>query len=379
MARNFPVTPPTNGSGPRPEPGARAGIGGAWAPSTVLVTGGAGFVGSLTCTELLDHGYEVIVVDDYSNSTPQVFARVERIAGRFVGAVYELDIRDRRALSAVFDRHSVDAVVHFAAHKAEGRSTRMPVQYHDTNVGGTTALLSTMHEHGVHRLVYHSSYALYGNAGPGPLDERTPVSPLTPYALSKWLSEQILTDVCRHCPQCTVVCLRCATPAGAHPSGLLGEDPHHAPDSLLPHIAQVAAGRREQVPVCGGDLPTRDGTTVRDYLHVMDAVEAHRLALDHLADGPGMTVYNLGRGEGSSTLDVVAAFGAASGRPVPYGVVSGRSGAVPELITDSTALTRAWGWRPTRTLTDVCRDAWHFQRHNPDGYADSARRPGPKG
>ncbi|MFH8656188.1 UDP-glucose 4-epimerase GalE [Streptomyces afghaniensis] len=351
------------------------GPGSIWAPSTVLVTGGAGFIGSHTCVELLDHGYEVIVVDNYSNSTPQVFARVERIAGRFVGAVYELDIRDRRALSAVFDRHSVDAVVHFAAHKAGGASTRMPVAYYDTNVGGTTALLRTMQEHGVRRLVYPSSCWVYGDAGRGPLDETTPARPGTPYAASKWICEQILADICRRDPDYTVLCLRYPVPAGAHPSGLLGEDPRNTPENLLPHLAQVAVGRRERLSVFGDDYPTRDGTGVRDYLHVMDAVEAHRVALDHLGGAPGMHVYNLGGGSGSSVLDVVDAFSRACGRPLPYDIAPRRPGDVAELVADTTAVTRAWGWHPTRDLSDVCRDAWRFQRLNPDGYVDSARRP----
>ncbi|MGW5133818.1 UDP-glucose 4-epimerase GalE [Streptomyces sp. NPDC004135] len=350
-----------------------------WAPSTVLVTGGAGFIGSHTCVELLDHGYEVIVVDDYSNSTPQVFARVERIAGRFVGAVYELDIRDRRALSAVFDRHNVDAVVHFASHKAGSLSTRMPVPYYDTNVGGTTALLRAMHDHGVRRLVYASSCWVYGDAGGGPLDETTPVRPGTPYASSKWICEQILADVCSRDPDYTVLCLRYPVPAGAHPSGLIGEDPRHTPQNLLPYLAQVAVGRRERLAVFGNDYPTSDGTGVRDYLHVMDAVEAHRVALDHLDDEPGMHVYNLGAGTGSSVLDVVSAFSRACGRSIPYDVVPRRPGDVAELVADARAVERDWGWRSSRSLSDVCRDAWRFQRLNPRGYVDSARRPGAKG
>ncbi|MFF7133780.1 UDP-glucose 4-epimerase GalE [Streptomyces sp. NPDC008196] len=339
----------------------------------MLVTGGAGFIGSHTCVELLDHGYEVIVVDDYSDSKPQVLARVERMAGRFVGAVYELDIRDRRALSAIFDRHSVDAVVHFAGHKAASRSTWMPVQYYDTNVGGMTTLLRTMHDHGVHHLVYPSSCSVYGDAGPGPLDESTPVRPTNPYAASKWICEQILADVCRHCPACTVLCLRYSTPSGAHPSGLLGENPRTTPDTLMSCVTQVAEGRLERLHVYGADFPTRDGTAVRDYLHVMDAVEAHRVALDHLTDGPGMRVYNLGAGQGSSVLDVVATFSGACGRPIPYDVLPRRPGDIAELVADPTAVTRDWGWRPTRGLADICRDTWHFQQLNPNGYVDPRR------
>jgi UDP-glucose 4-epimerase len=344
-------------------------------PSTILVTGGAGFIGSHACVELLDHGYELVVVDDYSSSTPQVFARVERVAGRFVGVVYELDIRDRRALSAVFDRHSVDAVVHFAAHKSVGGSIRMPVRYYDTNVGGTTALLRTMHEHGVHRLVHSSSCSVYGDEGRGPLTEATPARPTNPYAASEWICEQILADVCRRCPEYTVLCLRYFNPAGAHPSGLLGEDARGTPESLMRSLAQVATGRRERLRVFGDDYPSHDGTAIRDYLHVMDTVEAHRVALDHLAGGPGMRVYNLGSGKGSSVLDVVAAFSRVCGRPVPYEIVPRRPGDVAELVADTTAVERAWGWRPTRDLDGICRDAWRFQRLNPHGYAGSPRRP----
>ncbi|MET9732030.1 UDP-glucose 4-epimerase GalE [Streptomyces sp. NPDC006458] len=347
-------------------------------PSTVLVTGGAGFIGSHACVELLDHGYEVIVVDDYSHSSPQVLTRVERIAGRFVGAVYELDIRDRRALSAVFDRHSVDAVVHFAAHKAVGASTRMPVPYYDVNLGGTTALLTAMHEHHVRRLVFSSSCSVYGEAGGGPLDESTPARPTNPYARSKWLCEQILADVCRHWPEFTVLCLRYFNPVGAHPSGLLGEDPGGTPDNLMPYIAQVAVGRRERLRVFGADYPTPDGTAIRDYVHVMDTVEAHRVALDHLSDAPGMHVFNIGTGIGSSVLDVATAFGSACGRPIPYEIVERRPGDVAELVADASAVDHAWGWRPTRDLFAMCRDAWHFQLLNPRGYAGSARRPSTK-
>ncbi|MFJ5774093.1 UDP-glucose 4-epimerase GalE [Streptomyces sp. NPDC093094] len=346
----------------------------------MLVTGGAGFIGSHACVDLLDHGYEVIVVDDHSHSTPQVLNRVERIAGRFVGAVYELDIRDRRALSAVFDRHSVDAVVHFAAHKAVGESTRMPVQYYDNNVGGTTSLLSAMHEHDVRQLVFSSSCSLYGDTGGGPdggpLDESTPPAPVNPYASSKWLCEQILADVCRHWPELAVLCLRYFNPVGAHPSGLLGEDPGGTPDNLMPYVAQVAVGRRKQLRVFGGDYPTPDGTAIRDYLHVMDTVEAHRVALDHLAGESGMRVFNLGTGTGSSVLDVITAFGSVSGRTIPYEIVGRRPGDVARLVADASAIGRAWGWRPTRDLSTMCRDAWHFQRLNPNGYAGSARRPG---
>lgn len=337
--------------------------------TSVLITGGAGFIGSHTCAELLSHGYDVIVADDFSNSTPQVFGRIQELTGRRVGAVYGVDICDRRALTAVFERHQVDAVVHFAARKAVGESTRMPVEYYDTNVGGTTNLLRTMQEHGVHRLVYSSSCSIYGDAGGGPLDEATPARPTNPYAASKWACEQILADVCRRCPEFMVVALRYFNPVGAHPSGLLGEDARGVPANLMPYLAQVAVGRLARIDVFGDDYATADGTAVRDYIHVMDTARAHRIALDRIAEAPGMRVYNLGVGRGRSVLEVIAAFGEACGRPIPYRIVSRRPGDVPELVADATAVARAWGWHPTRDLADMCQDAWRFQRLNPDGYA----------
>ncbi|WP_030251323.1 UDP-glucose 4-epimerase GalE [Streptomyces violens] len=343
-------------------------------PPTILLTGGAGFIGSHTCAELLHHGYELIVVDNFANSTPRVFPRVERLTGRHIDAIYDVDIRDRHALSAVFDRHSVDAVVHFAARKAVGESMQLPVEYYDTNIGGTTSLLRAMQEHRVHRLVFSSSCSIYGDAGRGPLDETTPARPTNPYAASKWACEQVLADVCRRCPQFTVLCLRYFNPVGAHPSGLLGEVPRGTPGNLVPYVAQVADGRRDRLSVFGADYDTPDGTAIRDYLHVMDTAEAHRVALEHLADGPGMHVFNLGVGAGRTVLEVIAAFEAACGSPIPYQVVPRRPGDVTELVADPTAVERAWGWRATRGLADMCQDAWRFQQHNPHGYAGRAQQ-----
>ncbi|GAA2445260.1 UDP-glucose 4-epimerase GalE [Streptomyces lavendulocolor] len=340
-------------------------------PSTILVTGGAGFIGSHTCVELLEHGYEVIVVDDYSNSAPQVFDRVQRIVGRFVGAVHKLDIRNRHALSAVFDQHHIDAVIHFAARKAVGESVRMPAEYYDTNVGGTTSLLLAMREHDVRQLVFSSSCSVYGEADGGPLSERTPARPTNPYATSKWICEQVLSDVCRLHPGFTVLSLRYFNPVGAHSSGLLGEDPHGVPDNLMPYLAQVAIGRRDRLKVFGGDYATADGTAVRDYLHVMDVAEAHRIALDHLSDRPGFHVVNIGTGKGSSVLDVIATFGDACRRPLPYQIVDRRPGDVAALVADPAVAEREWAWRPTRDLAQMCRDAWRFQQLNPLGYRAS--------
>ncbi|MFF9813181.1 UDP-glucose 4-epimerase GalE [Streptomyces sp. NPDC014006] len=347
------------------------------APSTILVTGGAGFLGSHTCVDLLDHGYEVIVVDNRSPALRQVLARVEQLAGRFVGAVYELDIRDRRALSAVFARHPIDAVVHFAALTSARTSLTRPVEYYDANLGGTTTLLRSMHEHGVRHLVFSSTCALYAPTEQGTHTESDPIRPEDPFAASKWACEQLLADVCLRRPEYTVVCLRHFTPAGAHPSGLLGGGGPGTHDSLLPSVAQVAAGRRRRVRVYGGDYPTSDGTAVRDYMHVLDTVEAHRLALNHLADAPGLHVYNLGSGRGVSVLEVVAAFSRVCGRALPYEVVPPRPGDAARRVADAGAIGRAWDWSPSRGLDDVCRDAWRYQRLRQVGYGDFVRPSGP--
>ncbi|MFD8391375.1 UDP-glucose 4-epimerase GalE [Streptomyces sp. NPDC059680] len=337
-------------------------------PETVLVTGGAGFIGSHTCVELLDHGYEVVVVDNHVNSSPEALDRVAKVAGRPLAAVHRVDVRDRKALSEVFAAHPVDAVIHFAARKAVGESVALPVEYYDTNVGGTCTLLSVMHEHGVHRLVFSSSCSVYGDADTVPLTEQSPVAPTNPYARTKLTGESILQDVCAHLADMKVLALRYFNPVGAHPSGLLGEDPRGVPNNLMPYVAQVAVGRREQLSVFGDDYPTPDGTGVRDYIHVVDVAEGHRVALEHLDDRPGMRVFNLGTGAGTSVLQLVAAFGEVSGRPVPYRIVGRRAGDVAELVADASAVADAWGWTTTRDLTAMCRDAWRFQERNPDGY-----------
>jgi UDP-glucose 4-epimerase len=344
------------------------------APSTLLVTGGAGYLGSHACVELLDHGYKLIVVDDYSGGWPQVFARVERIAGRFVGAVYELDIRDRHALSAVFDRHTVDAVVHFAGLTPGRAPARDPVEHYDSGVGGTTALLRAMDEHGVHRLVYSSSCAVRDNPA-GPDGEGTAADrSITPLTVAQGVCEHLLADLCARRPDYTVLCLRLANPAGAHPSGLLGQDPRGAPRALMPYLAQVAVGRLPKLPVQGADHLTPDGTPVRDFVHVMDAVEAYRLALDHLDDAPGLHTVDVGRGRGVSVLEVVAAYSRACGRALPYEFAPRRPGSASTRVADPGTAAHAWGWRPVRDLDAMCRDAWRFARLNPHGYAGSARR-----
>ncbi|MFC9734855.1 UDP-glucose 4-epimerase GalE [Streptomyces roseolus] len=338
-------------------------------PQTVLVTGGAGFIGSHTCVELLRSGHEVVVLDDHSNSSPESLDRVAKIAGRPLTAVHVADVRDRRALDAVFEDHPIDAVIHFAAKKAVGESVRIPLAYYDINVGGTTALVAAMHDHGVHRLVFSSSCSVYGDATAVPLDEESPTAPTNPYAATKWTCEQVLADVCRHVPELRVLALRYFNPAGAHPSGLLGEDPRGVPNNILPLLTQIAVGRRDELSVFGDDYPTPDGTGIRDYVHVVDVAEGHRTALDHVDDEPGMRVFNLGTGRGASVRELVRTFEEVSGRPIPYRVTGRRPGDVAELVADPAKATEAWGWTARRDLTAMCRDAWNFQQQNPYGYA----------
>ncbi|MFH9863675.1 UDP-glucose 4-epimerase GalE [Streptomyces sp. NPDC017202] len=338
-------------------------------PATILVTGGAGFIGSHTCVELLAHGHDVVVVDNHVNSSPHALDRIVKTAGRPLAGAHRVDVRDRQALDRVFASHQVDAVIHFAAHKAVGESVARSVEYYDTNVGGTCALLSVMREHGVHRLVFSSSCSVYGDARTVPLTELSPVAPTNPYARTKLMCERILEDVCAHQAEMKVLALRYFNPVGAHPGGLLGEDPQGVPNNVMPYVAQVAVGRRERLDVFGDDYPTPDGTGVRDYIHVMDVAEGHRIAVERLDDRTGMRVFNLGTGTGTSVLQLVAAFREASGRPVPCRIVDRRPGDVAELVADAGAVAAAWGWTTTRDLAAMCRDAWRFQELNPHGYA----------
>lgn len=333
---------------------------------TVLVTGGAGFIGSHTCVDLLDNGYDVVVVDDFSNSSPAALDRLQQLARRQVSA-YQVDLRDQAELAAVFARHPIDAVIHFAAKKAVGESVQIPLDYYDVNVAGTTGLLRVMLDHGVHKLVFSSSCSIYGETEKVPLTEDDPASPTNPYARSKWMCEQILADVARGHAELSVLALRYFNPVGAHPSGLLGEDPRGLPNNILPFLMQVAVGRLPTVSVFGDDYATVDGTGVRDYIHVMDVADGHRVALEHL-DEPGMQVLNLGTGTGTSVLQLLQAVREASGREVPYSIVGRRPGDVTALVADPSRVARAWGWHAERDVATICRDAWAFQSQNPDGY-----------
>jgi UDP-glucose 4-epimerase len=336
--------------------------------NTVLVTGGAGFIGSHACVDLLEHDYEVVVVDDYSNSHPAALERVQKVAGRPLIA-YEVDIRDRAALSKVFDAHRIDAVIHFAGKKAVGESMQIPLEYYDINLGGTASLLRAMVSHDVFNLVFSSSCSIYGETTKVPLDENDPARPTNPYARSKWICEQMISDACSRYPEMHAIALRYFNPTGAHPSGYLGEDPLGVPNNVVPYLMQVAVGRLEQLSVFGGDYDTPDGTCIRDYIHVLDVVDGHRVALERLADQPGLRSLNLGTGVGTSVLQLIAALGEAVGRDLPYQIVDRRPGDVSALIADPSHAAKTWGWHAKRDLADMCRDAWRFQSQNLAGYA----------
>ena len=335
---------------------------------SLLVTGGAGYIGSHTCVELLQAGYGVVVADNLCNSRREVFGRIERIAGRAV-TFHECDVRDAAALRGIFGEHAIDAVLHFAGLKAVGESVDRPIEYYDNNVGGTLALCRAMAEAGVRKLVFSSSATVYGDPDAVPVREDHPLRPTNPYGHSKAMIETILQDLFRSDPAWKIALLRYFNPVGAHESGLIGEDPGGVPNNLLPFIAQVAVGRREALNVYGNDYPTPDGTGVRDYIHVVDLACGHLAALEKLATTSEVLSANLGTGRGYSVLEMVEAFRRASGRDIPYRIVARRPGDVAACYADPTLAERLLGWRAERGLERICRDAWRWQSMNPDGYA----------
>lgn len=335
---------------------------------TLLVTGGAGYIGSHTCVELLQAGYGVVVADNLCNSRREVFGRIERIAGRAV-TFHECDVRDAAALRGIFREHAIDAVLHFAGLKAVGESVDRPIEYYDNNVGGTLALCRAMAEAGVRKLVFSSSATVYGDPDAVPVREDHPLRPTNPYGHSKAMIETILQDFFRSDPAWKIALLRYFNPVGAHESGLIGEDPGGVPNNLLPFIAQVAVGRREALNVYGNDYPTPDGTGVRDYIHVVDLARGHLAALEKLATTSEVLSVNLGTGRGYSVLEMVEAFRRASGRDIPYRIVARRPGDVAACYADPALAARLLGWRAERGLERICRDAWRWQSMNPDGYA----------
>jgi len=336
----------------------------------VLVTGGAGYIGSHTCVELLQAGHEVVVVDSLVNAKHEALRRVEEIARRRLEAFYQVDVRDREALRQIFTTARIDGVIHFAALKAVGESVREPLQYYQNNITGTLALTEVMAEAGVKQLVFSSSATVYGDPSGVPIREEFPTRPTNPYGRTKWMIEMILQDIAAADTEWRIVLLRYFNPVGAHSSGRIGEDPNGVPNNLMPYVSQVAVGRLPRLRVFGGDYPTSDGTGVRDYIHVVDLADGHLKAVDYLVSHPGLLTVNLGTGRGYSVLEVIRAFEEASGQPVPYEVVARRPGDIAECWADPGLAAQALGWKAQRDMATMCRDAWRWQVANPAGYPD---------
>ncbi len=332
----------------------------------ILVTGGAGYIGSHTCVELLNAGYDVVVVDNLRNSKIAALERVEKITGKKVDFI-QLDLRERDKLNEVFERFSIDAVLHFAGLKAVGESVQIPLEYYENNVHGTIVLCQVMQVHNIRKLVFSSSATVYGSPEQMPIREDFPIAPLNPYGHSKAMIEQILRDLYISDPTWQVTLLRYFNPVGAHPSGLIGEDPNGIPNNLFPFITQVAVGRLPYLRVFGNDYPTPDGTGIRDYIHVVDLALGHLSALEKLIQ-PGVYTYNLGTGRGYSVLEVVSAFERACGKPIPYRIVERRPGDAAVSFADPSLAQKELGWFARRSLDDMCQDAWRWQSLNPNGY-----------
>lgn len=335
--------------------------------STILVTGGAGYIGSHTVLEILSQGDDVVVVDNLSNSSQESLHRVEALTGRSA-TFYEIDLLDNEALKLPFQEHEIDAVIHFAGLKAVGESVEIPLSYYQNNLTGTLNLLEEMKRNSVKRLVFSSSATVYGDPSSVPITEDFPVSATNPYGRSKLIIEEMLGDVYTSDNMWDIALLRYFNPVGAHESGNIGEDPNGIPNNLMPYISQVAVGKLTELSVFGDDYETRDGTGVRDYIHVVDLAKGHLKALDHLMSKPGIVTVNLGTGKGYSVLEMVKAFEAASGKSVAYQIVDRRAGDIAECYADTTKAMEVLGWKATRGLDEMCVDAWRWQSSNPRGY-----------
>lgn len=334
----------------------------------ILVFGGAGYIGCHTCVVLAERGHQVVVADNFVNSSPRAIERLQQVIGAPV-QFHRVDLRDHAALSGLFAAQRFDAVVHFAALKAVGESCEKPLEYFDNNIGGTISLLQAMKAAGVRRLVFSSSATVYGDPDRVPVREDAPLSVTNPYGRTKLVMEQLIGDLCQSDDSFRAANLRYFNPVGAHPSGLIGEDPNGPPNNLMPYVCQVAVGRRDKLRVFGGDYPTIDGTGVRDYIHVMDLARAHVDAIEYLQRADRSLTVNLGTGQGVSVLEMVQAFERASGREVPYEIVARRSGDVAEVYADPTLARQLLGWRAQLDLNAMCQDAWRWQSMNPHGYS----------
>lgn len=336
----------------------------------ILVTGGAGYIGSHTCVELLNAGYDVVVVDNLYNSSEKALERVGQITGKKV-TFYEVDLLDQPALKGVFDKEDIESVIHFAGLKAVGESVHKPLEYYHNNITGTLILCDEMRNHGVKNIVFSSSATVYGDPAEIPITEQCPKGEITnPYGRTKGMLEQILTDLHTADPDWNVVLLRYFNPIGAHESGLIGEDPKGIPNNLVPYIAQVAVGKLEYLNVFGDDYDTPDGTGVRDYIHVVDLAKGHVKAVKKLGDKEGVSIYNLGTGVGYSVLDVLHAYEKACGKTLKYEIKPRRDGDVAVCYSDSAKAKRELGWVAEKGIEDMCNDSWKWQSMNPEGYRD---------
>ena len=334
----------------------------------ILLTGGAGFIGSHTAVELIEKGYDVVVIDNFYNSKPESLRRVEKITGKAV-KLYEADVADREALEAIFTENKIDAVIHFAGLKAVGESVKLPVLYYRNNLDTTLTLLETMKKYGCTRLIFSSSATVYGDPYKVPITEDMPVGKCSnPYGKTKYFIEEILTDVSHADPELSVVLLRYFNPIGAHKSGLLVEDPNGIPNNLMPYILKVAMGKMPHLNVFGDDYPTPDGTGVRDYIHVSDLAKGHVAAIEYSEANKGVEVFNLGTGNGYSVLDVVKAFEKASGNPLPYKIAPRREGDIAACYASPDKAYNGLKWKAEMSIDDMCRDAWAAVQKNPDGY-----------
>ncbi len=337
----------------------------------VLVTGGAGYIGSHTVIQLVDAGHDVLIVDSFSNAKPAVINRLEAITGEHL-PVHAFDLRDAERTEQLFALEQIDAVIHFAGHKAVGESVEQPLEYYDNNLVSTFALVRAMSRHAVTKLVFSSSATVYGESAPVPMSEDFPTSATNPYGWTKVMIEQILRDVAVAQPSWRIALLRYFNPVGAHASGTIGEDPSGSPNNLVPYISQVAVGRREKLLIFGDDYDTPDGTALRDYIHVEDLAAGHVAALARLTSTDrAVSTWNLGTGTGSSVLDVLHAFERAVGHPLPYEVVGRRAGDIAASYADPTRANAELGWRASRSIDDMCADAWRWQSQNPHGYPET--------
>lgn len=335
---------------------------------SILVTGGAGFIGSHTCVELLNAGYEIVVMDNFYNSKPESLNRIKKITGKDF-PFYEADIRDRAALDKIFTENKIEAVIHFAGLKAVGESVQKPLEYYENNISGTVTLCEAMRDNGCKKIVFSSSATVYGSLNKSPLTEDMHIGGTTnPYGTTKYMIELILQDLYKSDNEWSVVILRYFNPIGAHESGLIGENPNGIPNNLLPYVSQVAVGKLEQVSVFGDDYDTPDGTGVRDYIHVVDLALGHIKAVEKVLDTKELNVYNLGTGKGYSVLEIINAFEKASGKKINYKIVDRRPGDLATCYSDPSKAYKELGWKAERDLAKMCEDSWRWQKNNPNGF-----------